>query len=322
LRSGFNQSACRNDQTAASCFAKSLHLGMNSSSSLKITVWLILCLIWGSTWVVIKIGLGDLPPLGFAATRFFLAVVILFIILRALKIPLPKGRAQWKLMALTGVLQFSVNYSLIFWAEQHISSGLTAVLQATISVFGLLLAWKFLPTERITPLKISAVVLGLAGVAVIFSDQLRVQDTMAFFGSAAVIVSAYAASQSSILVKARGAGIHPGAMVWSQMVCGLPPVIAWSLIAEGNPLRYHWTWQAVACVLYLTVIGTIAAFWLFYWLLERVESNQAMMISVVTPLIAVLIGWLVLGETLPAQTAIGGALVMSSIALIVIRRRA
>jgi drug/metabolite transporter (DMT)-like permease len=295
---------------------------MNSSSPFKIAVWLLLCLIWGSTWVVIKIGLGDLPPLGFAATRFFLAVVILYVILRALKVPLPATLAQWKLMAVTGVLQFSVTYSLVFWAEQHISSGLTAVLQATISVFGLLLAWKFLPNERITPLKVAAVVLGLAGVAVIFSDQLRVQDTMAFWGSVAVIVSAYAASQSSILIKAQGAGIHPGAMVWSQMVCGLPPVIVWSLISEGSPLAYRWTWQAVACVLYLTVVGTVAAFWLFYWLLERVESNQAMMISVVTPLIAVLIGWLVLGETLPAQTAIGGALILGSIALIVVRQSA
>jgi drug/metabolite transporter (DMT)-like permease len=285
-----------------------------------VIVWSALCLIWGTTWIVIKIGLNDLPPIGFAATRFLLATAILCVILRAQKISLPKSAKEWRLLALTGGLQFSINYSLIFWGEQHITSGLTAVLQATISVFGLLLAWIFLPDERITKLKIVAVCLGVAGVAIIFSDQLRVQSTMAFVGSVGVVVAAYTAAQASVLVKAKGAALHPAVLSFGQMSCGLPPIIAYSLIVEGNPLKFHWTWSAIGSVLYLAIVGTVAAFWLYYWLLSKIESTKAMMISVVTPLIAVIIGWILLDERLPSRTFMGGILIIASIGLIVFRR--
>lgn len=290
--------------------------------SLNLIVWLILCLIWGSTWIVIKLGLSDLPPISFAAMRFLLAIAILFVVLRAQKIPLPKHAKQWRLIALTGVLQFSCTYGLIFWAEQHITSGLTAVLQATISVFGLLLAWIYLPTERITPIKLLAVSIGIVGVAVIFGDQLRVQSTLAFLASVGVVISAYTASQSSILIKARGGTLHPGALLFGQMLCGLPPFIIYGLLIEGNPLTFHWTWNAIAAILYLTIFGTVIAFWLFYWLLSRVESTMPMMISVVTPFIAVLLGSIILDETLPPQTLVGGILIMACIALTVLQHRA
>lgn len=282
-------------------------------------VWLILCGLWGSTWIFIKIGLADLPPIAFAASRFILAVAIVGVILWIRRIPLPKERSDWALLALTGFLQFSINYSLVFWSEVHITSGLAAVLQAMITVFGLLLAWIFLPAERITRRKIAAVTIGIAGVATIFVDQLRVQSFMAFVGSVGIVIGAYAAAQASILVKARGGAMHPAAMLFGQMLFGLPAILIYSLAVEGNPLTFRWTWKAVLCILYLTGAGTIAAFWLYYWLLSRIESTRAMMISLVTPLIAVIIGWVVLGETLPPQTGLGGLLILFSIGLIVLK---
>lgn len=287
----------------------------------KILVWLVLCFIWGTTWMFIKVGLEDLPPIAFAASRFLLAVLILFVIIRVQKVPLPSSAKEWRLIALTGVLQFSINYSLVFWSEQHITSGLAAVLQTMITVFGLVLAWFFLPNERITKLKIFSVCLGIVGVTVIFIDQLKVQDLMAFLGSVAIVVGAYAAAQASILVKAKGGAFHPAALVFGQMICGLPLIIIYSLIAEGNPLNYNWSGRAIVCVLYLSLAGTIAAFWLYYWLLSKVESTKAMMISLVTPLLAVVIGAVYAGETLPPRTGLGGALIIGSIGLIVFRRR-
>jgi drug/metabolite transporter (DMT)-like permease len=277
--------------------------------------------IWGTTWIFIKIGLEDLPPISFAVARFLLAVGILFVIIRIQKIPLPGTAKEWRLIALTGVLQFSVNYSMVFWSEQYITSGLAAVLQAMITVFGLILAWIFLPNERVTRLKVFAVCLGIVGVGVIFYDQLKVQNLMAFLGCVGVVVGSYAAAQASILIKARGGAFHPAGLVFGQMICGLPAIIIYSLIAEGNPLTFHWTWRAVICVLYLTIFGTIAAFWLYYWLLSKIESTKAMMISLVTPLLAVIIGAVVLGESLPPQTGLGGLLIIASIGLIVFRKR-
>lgn len=293
---------------------------MSRFLSLKVLVWLILCFIWGTTWIFIKIGLEDLPPITFAVARFVLAVLILFFIILFQKIPLPKTAKEWRLIALTGVLQFSINYSMVFWSEQYITSGLAAVLQSMITVFGLMLAWIFLPNESITRLKVFAVCLGIVGVGVVFYDQLKVQNLMAFLGCVAVVVGSYAAAQASILVKAKGGSFHPASLVFGQMICGLPAIIVYSLLAEGNPLSFHWTWRAVICVLYLTIFGTIAAFWLYYWLLRRIESTKAMMISLVTPLLAVVIGWIVLGETLPPQTGLGGLLIIASIWLIVFRR--
>ena len=288
---------------------------------MKIFVWLILCVLWGTTWIFIKIGLDDLPPITFAAARFVLAIIILFVVITVQKIPMPKSAKEWRLIAFTGVLQFSINYSTVFWSEQYITSGLAAVLQSMIPVFGLVLAWIFLPDERITKLKISAVCLGVIGVAVIFYDQLRVQNLMAFFGCVGIVVGSYTAAQASILIKAKGGGFHPAALVFGQMICGLPPLLIYSLAVEGNPLNFHWTWKALICIAYLTLAGTIAAFWLYYWLLSRIESTKAMMISLVTPLIAVVIGAITIGETMPPQTGFGGLLIIASIGLIVIRKR-
>lgn len=288
---------------------------------MKIFVWLLLCVIWGTTWIFIKIGLEDLPPITFAAARFVLAVIVMAPLIKLLKFEMPLGPSQWKLIALTGFLQFSVNYSLVFWSEQYITSGLAAVLQAMITVFGLLLAWFFLPHERITRRKILAVSLGIIGVAVIFIDQLRVESVWAFAGCVAIVIGAYAAAQASILIKARGTEMHPATMVFSQMLFGLPAIIIYALMVEGNPLTFNWSLRAIVCIVYLTIPGTIAAFWLYYWLLKRVESTKAMMISLVTPLLAVIIGAVAIGETLPPQTFAGGMLIIASIGLIVLRRR-
>ena len=163
--------------------------------------------------------------------------------------------------------------------------------------------------------------MGIVGVTVIFYDQLQLQSVMAFLGCVGIVIGSYAAAQASILIKAKGGAFHPAALVFGQMICGLPLIIIYSLAAEGNPLTFHWTWKAVICILYLTILGTIAAFWLYYWLLSRIESTKAMMISLVTPLIAVVIGAVTIGERLPPQTGLGGFLIIASIGLIVFRRK-
>ncbi len=286
---------------------------------MTIFVWILLCIIWGTTWIFIKLGLQDLPPISFAAFRFSAAILILAPIIKFQQLKFPQTKKEWKFIALTGILQFALNYSAVFWSEQYITSGLAAVLQAMITVFGLVLAWIFLPAEKITGLKIAAVLLGIVGVAVIFFDQLHVNNWLGFIACAAIVGGSYAAAQASILIKARDMNLHPASLVFGQMLCASPFLIGYALIKEGNPLSFHWTRQSVICLIYLTIFGTIIAFWLYYWLLSRVESTKAMMISLVTPLIAVIVDWYYLGETLPPQTLFGGVLIILSIGLIVFR---
>jgi drug/metabolite transporter (DMT)-like permease len=283
-------------------------------------VWLLLCLIWGSTWLFIKLGLSDLPPFTFAGLRFVIGSAILFVIIKARGISLPRNRTDWVLLATTGVLSFSLNYGLLFWGEQYISSGLAALLQATIPVFGLVIAHFYLPNEQLTPVKIFGVVMGVAGVGVIFSNQLSVAGPRALAGSAALIVGSACAAYANVLVKARGANLNPAILAGGQMFFGLIPLMLIGIPLEGNPLNFHWTRMAVISLFYLAIVGSVAAFLLYYWLVQHMEVTKTMLIALVTPVIAVSLGVLVLNEELNWRTFAGGAMIISGIGVIVLRK--
>jgi drug/metabolite transporter (DMT)-like permease len=281
-------------------------------------VWLLLCCIWGSTWLFIKLGLEDLPPLTFAGIRFVIASTILFGIVAARRLSLPR-RSDWFLLAITGILAFSLNYGLLFWGEQYISSGLAALFQATIPAFGLVIAHFYLPGEQMTPAKIFGVVMGVAGVGVIFSNQLSVAGSGALAGSAALILSAVCAAYSNVLIKARGQHLDPAILAAGQMLCGFVPLLLIGIPREGNPLNFHWTLMAFAALFYLALVGSVIAFLLYYWLVQNMDVTKTMLIALVTPVVAVILGMLVLGEQLDWRTVAGGAMIMSGIGLIVIR---
>lgn len=284
-----------------------------------VLAWLVCCFIWGTTWVFIKIGLADLPPLSFAGLRFVVASLVILLMLAALGISFPKTKQEWFLILPTGLLTFGLNYALVFWGETQISSGLAAVLQSTIPVFGLIFAKFYLPEEQISAQKVFAIFLGLAGVGAIFYEQLQISGFWALMGCAALVVSAASAAFANVLIKTYAVNTHPLSLTAGQMIVGLAPLCLTGLIAEGNPLNFNWTWRAVICVVYLAIVGSILAFWLYYWVLNRIEATKAMMIAFVTPIIAVIVGWFALGEQLPAQTALGGALVLASVALVLFR---
>jgi drug/metabolite transporter (DMT)-like permease len=284
-------------------------------------VWLILCCIWGSTWLFIKIGLADLPPIMFAGIRFVLASLILTLLVLARRARWPRTRSEWTLIAVVGVLQFALNYGLVFWGEQHISSGLAAVLQSTFPAFGLVFAHFYLPQERMTPGRVVGVLLGVFGVAIIFSNQLRIAGSMALLGSVALVLSAFFGSYGNVLVKAYGARIDPQVLAAAQMVFGFVPLLTIGLATEGNPLKFHWTTMAVISLLYLVVVGSVVAFALYYWLVRNMDVTNTMLIALVTPVVAVILGMIVLHEKLNWRLLAGGACIISGIGLIVLRKR-
>jgi drug/metabolite transporter (DMT)-like permease len=283
-------------------------------------VWLILCGIWGSTWLFIKLGLEDLPPLTFAGIRFLIASTILFSLIAARRLSLPRARRDWILLAATGVLSFSLNYGLLFWGEQYISSGLAALLQATIPAFGLVFAHFYLPGERLTTTKIIGVVMGVLGVAVIFSNQLSMAGPRALAGSAGLVLSSICVSYSNVLVKARGQNLNPAILAAGQMFFGLIPLLLIGVPLEGNPFHYHWTGMAIFALFYLAIVGSVIAFLLYYWLVHRIDVTKTMLISLVTPVIAVALGIVVLREELSWRMFMGGAMIISGIGLVVSRK--
>jgi drug/metabolite transporter (DMT)-like permease len=284
-------------------------------------VWLLLCLIWGSTWLFIKLGLEDLPPFTFAGIRFVLASAILFSLVAIRRLSLPRKRSDWVLLASTGVLAFCINYGLLFWGEQYISSGLAALLQATIPVFGLVIAHFYLPGERMNLPRVIGVVMGITGVAVIFSNQLSVAGPRALAGSAALVLGSASAAYSNVLVKSRGKNLDPAILAAGQMLFGLIPLLLLGIPLEGNPFRFHWTRMAVAALFYLAIVGSVIAFLLYYWLIQNMDVTNTMLIALVTPVVAVTLGVLVLNEELNWRTLVGGATIMLGISLVVLRRK-
>jgi drug/metabolite transporter (DMT)-like permease len=282
-------------------------------------VWLVLCGIWGSTWLFIKLGLADLPPITFAGIRFVIACAIVFAIIRVRGLQLPRARADWLLLAVTGILSFGLNYGLVFWGEQYISSGLAALLQSTLPAFGLVFAHFHLPAERLSWAKIGGVVLGVCGVAVVFSNQLAVAGRQALAGCVALILSAAFAAYSNVLVKAHGKKLNPAIMTGGQMLFGLLLLLAVGIPLEGNPFRFHWTRMAVIALLYLAIVGSVIAFMLYYWLVQNMDVTKSMLIALVTPVVAVILGMIVLNEEFGWRTLAGGAMIISGIALIVVR---
>ena len=284
-------------------------------------VWLILCCIWGSTWLFIKLGLADLPPLSFAGIRFLFASLILLALIFARGVRWPRQRRDWLVIAVVGILQFSLNYGLVFWGEQRISSGLAAVLQSTFPAFGLVIAHFYLPNEPITARKIVGVLLGFTGVAIIFSQQLSIAGQSALLGSIALVLSAVCGSYGNVLVKAYGTQIDPFVLAAGQMVCGFPPLLALGIATEGNPFHFRWTAMAVLALGYLVIVGSVIAFTLFYWLVRHMNVVNTMLIALVTPVVAVLLGMIVLREQLSWRLFAGAACIISGLGFIVLRKR-
>lgn len=293
----------------------------SESRARAVVVWTILALIWGSTWMFIKIGLRDLPPITFVSARFVVAILSLLVVVKIRGARFPRTRKAWALLAFTGVLSFAVNYGLLFWGENYVSSGLAALLQATIPLFGLLVAHKFLPSEPLNAVKLGGVALGLAGVAVIFSNQMRLGDRYAIYGGAAIIIGAFCVALANVLVKARAQTFDISTLAAGQMMCGLLPLTIVALAKEGSPLKHNWTPSAIFCTLYLALVGTVVAFLLYYWLVRHIKVTNTMLISLVTPVIAVLLGFLLLDEQVTWRILAGGALILAGISVIVFRRR-
>ena len=283
-------------------------------------VWLLLCGIWGSTWLFIKLGLEALPPITFAGIRFVISCSIILVVIRIRNISLPGRSRDWLLLLITGVMSFSLNYGLVFWGEQYISSGLAALLQATLPAFGLVIAHIHLPGERMTWVKTVGVVLGIVGVAVVFSNQLAIAGGKALAGCVALVLSAFFAAYSNVLVKAYGKNLEPAILAAGQMFFGLIPLMVIGLLLEGNPLAFRWTPMALVSLLYLAVVGSVIAFLLYYWLVHNMDVTKSMMIALVTPVVAVVLGMVVLGEELSWRTIVGGLMIMAGIGLIVVRK--
>ncbi len=279
-------------------------------------VWIVTCAIWSTVWLFIKIGVRDVPPVTFAAWRIALALAVLAPITLARRTPLPRTRRDWLLIGSTGVVLLGVNYALLNWGIQYISSGLTAVLQALTPAFGFLFAHLLLRDEKMTAVKGLALLLGIAGVGVIFAHQLEFAGTRAFWGSVAVVGGSACVAAAYVVMRRFGGHLHPSVVTAGQMTAAIGPLVVYAALVEGNPVRVPWTAAAALSVLYLALLGSIAGAWLNYWLLKRIGATQLLVMGLVEPLVAIVLGAVFLGETMTGWTLVGGAGIIVGVALV------
>jgi len=281
-----------------------------------VAAFVTLCVVWSSTWLAIKIGLRDLPPISYAGIRFVIAIAALLAVSIGRARLLPRSRAESIILALTGVLMFSVNYGLLFWGELHVSSGLAAVLQATIPIFGMMFAHLMLPDEPMHWQRLSGAFLALAGVAVICARLLNFNGMMAFWGGLGIVVGAAGAAFSNVLLKQRPIQLGPAMIAAWQMIFGTMPLLVLGWMLEGNPIRFHWTTMSIFCLLYLAIVGSALTFLLLYWLLPQMQATNLQTVSLITPPGAVMLGWLLGGETFPLWSLLGAGLVLAGVWII------
>jgi drug/metabolite transporter (DMT)-like permease len=278
--------------------------------------WLALCVVWSSTWLAIKIGLRDLPPISFVALRFLIAIIVLLLISIGRVRLWPRRRSHYVLLAWTGLLMFAVNFTLLFWGEQYVSSGLAAIIQASIPIFGMVFAHWLLPDEPLRWQRLSGALVAMCGVAVICARLLSFNGWLAFFGGLGIAVGAASAAFSNVVLKRRKIQLAPSMLACWQMIFGTAPLLILGFAVDGNPRDFHWTATATFCLLYLAIIGSSFTFLLLYWLMHRMTVTNLQTISLITPPGAIALGWALGGEKLSAWSMLGAAFVLAGVWMI------
>lgn len=283
---------------------------------MTLIVWAVTCALWSTVWVFIKLGVADVPPVTFAACRLFVALLVLVPITAARRVALPRELRDWVLIGGTGVLLLGVNYSLLYWGMQFVSSGLAAVLQALTPVFAMVFAHLLMTHERITAIKVAALALGIVGVAVIFADQLHFAGWQSLWGSSAILAGAMFVACAYVLMKKYARDLDPSIITAGQMSAALVPLSVLALVVEGSPLAIQWTRRAAVALLYLAVVGSITATWLNYWLLKRMDATKVLVMGLAEPPLAMMLGAAILHETLSARMIAGTICILVSVGVV------
>jgi len=288
----------------------------------KLLAFAIIYFVWGSTYLAIRVGVREVPPFLLAAMRFLLAGALLYAWLVARGERSPRWR-EWLSATLLAVLILVLDYGMLFWAEQRVPSGVAAVMLATIPAFMALSEIIVLRTQQLTMRLALALLVGIAGVAVLVSHSLLLGGApIAARGAAALILAALSWSVASVLTRILPLPESKAMSASAQMLAG-GVLLAIASAALEEYRGFHpamvsrEAWLALA---YLIVFGSIVAFTAYVWLIHHESPTKVGTYAYVNPVIAVLLGYFFAGEALGLRTILGTALVLVSVVLITTAR--
>lgn len=278
----------------------------------------IIYFVWGSTFLAIRVGVREVPPFLLAGIRFLIAGLVLYLWMRAKGTPSPTFR-EWRAASLLAIFIFVFDYGLLFWAEQRVPSGVAAVMMATIPAFMAISEIVILRTQRLTVRLSIALLIGLAGVAVLVSRTISFGDApIDTAGGCALIFASVSWSVASALTRKLPLPAAKTMSSGAQMLAGgIFLTTAAALLGEFHTFQIHsvsrTTWLALA---YLIIAGSIIGFTAYVWLIHHESPTKVGTYAYVNPAVAVLIGYFLGGEPIGPRTLVGTTCVLISVVLI------
>ena len=283
-----------------------------------LSAFAIIYFVWGSTFLAIRVGVREVPPLVLAAMRFSVAGAVLYGWMLARGERSPTAR-QWGSASLLGIVIFVFDYGLLFWAEQRVPSGIAAVMLATIPAFMALSEIIFLRTQRLTARLGLALLIGLGGVAVLVSRSLNLGGApIDRVGAAALIFASISWSIASAMTRKLPLPQSKVMSSGAQMLAG-GVFLTLAASAFGEFRNFHpsaVSRGAWFSLLYLIVAGSIIGFTAYVWLIHHESPTKVGTYAYVNPVVAVLVGYFFGGEALGPRTIAGAALVLVSVVVI------
>lgn len=274
-------------------------------------VYGILCLIWGSTWMAIRVVVRDVPPLWSAGVRFVIAAAILLLVAAVRGSKPPRTPREWRAVLVLGLAMIALPYGLLFWGEQFVASSMTAVLYTALPLcVAALTPW--MSKHSVPRAAIFSMVVGAGGIAVLFGQGLTASRGV-LFGGVAILLGVVSNAFSILFAKREISGMDPVVATGWQFLVGAVALIAASLAAERGRVS-AWTPHAVLALLFLAIVGSAVAFALYYWLLRHLQPYQISTISLVIPIIAIIEGSAILHELIPPLMLVASLLVLAAVA--------
>ncbi len=274
--------------------------------------YILICVIWGTTWLAIKISIFTLPPFFSAGIRFTIASLLILLILKLRRYRFNVGSKQAVFLLLIGLGSFSIPYGLVYWAEGRITSGLTAVTFAVMPFFAAILSKIYLKTDDLSFWKVSGIALGFLGLIFIFWGDLRFGSIGSAEGILAVVLSAFLNAAVAVSVKKFGGHIDPLFINLIPMALGAVTLLLTSVFLEDWS-KLELNLSTILAILYLVVFGSIVAFTIYFYILKHISVVLLSMTSFITPVLALAAGGFFLGESFPSGTLLGAALILSGI---------
>jgi drug/metabolite transporter (DMT)-like permease len=262
--------------------------------------------------MVIRIGLEWIPPFLSSGIRFIVASLLIFLIMKVKKIKLSADKTSWYLYLFITIFAYSLPFGLVYWGEQYIPSGLTSIIFGAYPFFAAIFSHFALADEKTGREKIIGMVLGLSGLAVIFSENLSLGYNINLLAISAIFLSSLVQAIVAVGIKKYGQNLHPLSMNLVPMfISGIILLIFGAAFEDTEKVVFNIT--SISSILFLAVFGSVIAFTSYFWLLKRTSVVILSMTSFITPVFAVIAGWLFIGEKLSGRHLAGSLLVLLGI---------